>query len=79
MKPANLEREGLVFRELNEENWSGVVAGESSCLSEESTRIEGADQVTHTLSLHTHFWSENIVSHLVQRGASQARERERFC
>ena len=37
VKPANLEREGLVFRELNEENWSGVVAGESSCLSEEST------------------------------------------
>ena len=61
-----MQREGFVLREFDEKHRSGVVAGEGRGLGEEPARVEGADEVTDTLSLHTDIRSEDIVTHLAR-------------
>ena len=68
-----------MFRELNEENGSGVVAGEGSGLSEQSTRIERGDKITDTLPLHTHIRCQYIVPHLCRGQRSEFRGEMSAC
>ena len=63
----HLEGEGLVLWKLNKENRSKVVTCQSCGLRVQAARVEGANQITDTLSLHTHFRRQYIVPYLRER------------
>lgn len=67
-----LQGEDLVLWKLNKKDRSKVMASQGCGLGVQAAGVEGANQITDTLSLYTHIRRQYIVSYL--RGRDGGRE-----
>lgn len=58
------ERERLAGVKLDQKHWPFVVAGHGDALAVEAAVVQRANQITDALALHTHFWSQDVISNL---------------
>lgn len=64
MKGNNLQVEGLVLVELDEQQRAAVGAAHVRALREQAARVQRADEVRQRLALHADVRAEDVVAHL---------------